>query len=274
MNRRNLIWIALTAIMMTAIFVAFAGCSDKSNNTPQTPPTLPPQSSFLMSFAGFATPSASPATGDDSGHVNFAQSALRVGYWNLILTVTLAVPTAAFIESFNHEPVRQDDGSWAWSYNVTVGVQYTCKLVGSTGNNEILWKMYITKAGAYSDYLWYSGSQNLTGTQGTWTVNRNPDQTNPYLRIDWHHNYTDSTGDLKYTNIIPGDAENGAYIYYGIPASGDYNRFYNIYSHSLDNLAEIEWNNPSFNGRVKDHNFYLDDAWHCWDESQHDITCP
>jgi len=114
----------------------------------------------------------------------------------------------------------------------------------------------------------------LRPTEGTWTVNRNPTQTNPFLRIDWHRNPSDSTGDLKYTNVIPSDAENGAYIFYGALATTGYDRFYHIYDIAQDNLAEIEWNYPDGNGRVKDQQYYGDSNWHCWNTVLDDIDCP
>jgi hypothetical protein len=266
--------VVLAAALMVMLLTTI-GCGNKSNNNQPTPPTLPPQSSFLMSFTGFTASSNSPTNGGEVlSRVNWGQSAVRVGFWNLALTVTLAVPTAAFLEAFNHQPVLQNNGSWAWTYNVTIGVVYTCRLVGKIANSEIQWNMYISKEGQYTDYLWYYGSHNLLATQGSWTVNRDPSQTNPFLGIDWHYSPTAGTGDLRYTNIIPGDTENGSYIFYSSIVSAGFDRFYHIYSISQDNLTEIEWNHTSLNGRVKDQNFYGDSNWHCWDENQNDIICP
>jgi len=170
--------------------------------------------------------------------------------------------------------VRQTDGSWEWSYSVTSGVIHTCRLNGKVVGNEVQWKMYISKAGEFSDYLWYGGSNNLAATEGSWIVNRNPTETNPFLQIDWHRNPSNNTGDLKYTNIIPGDEGNGGYIFYGSLASSGYDRFYDLYDISQDNLTEIEWDHQGGNGRVKDPHYYGDSNWHCWDTNLDDIACP
>ena len=66
-----------------------------------------------------------------------------------------------------------------------------------------------------------------------------------------------STGDIKYTNIIPGGAENGGYIYYGTQ-TGDMTRFYDIFNKGQDNLTEIEWNHTDYHGHVKDPNKFGD----------------
>jgi hypothetical protein len=105
-------------------------------------------------------------------------------------------------------------------------------------------------------------------------VNRGPDYEGPFLQIDWHRYISTQTGDIKYTNVIPGDAENGGYIFYGSTTDEEYDRFYNIYNKGQDNLAEIEWNFTNKNGRVKDEHFYLDADWHCWDSNFNDIDCP
>jgi hypothetical protein len=256
------------------------GCSDDDDVTEPaaTPPDLPPQSGFIMDFSNFAD-AGSLATPQvcldaDTSMLNWGQSVVRISFWNLALVVTLAVPTAAFVEAFNHEPVQQEDDSWEWTYSVTVGVPHTCRLVGRTENTQTHWEMYITKEGEYSDYLWYSGYHNLPLTEGVWTVNRHPDQSNPFLEIDWHRDPVTNTGDLKYTNIVPDAPENGSYIFYGSDTAADYDRFYHLYNVEEDNLAEIEWHHQDKNGRVKDEFFYGDSDWHCWDANLRDAACP
>ena len=274
MNHKNCALKIVPLVIVALMLAGMTGCSDKTTNAEKAP-ALPPQSSFIMDFSGFSNQSLSAGVALDAlSRVNWGQSALRLAIWNLVLTVNLVVPTAAFVEAFNHEPVRQTDGSWEWSYSVLAGVIHTCRLNGKVVGDQVQWRMYISKAGEYNDYLWYSGSHNLAATQGSWTVNRNPNQSNPYLQIDWRRNPTAGTGDLKYINVIPGDAENGGYIFYGSLATSGYDRFYQIYDKVQDNLAEIEWNHLEGNGRVKDQSSYGDSNWHCWDTNLDDIACP
>ncbi|MBU1318975.1 MAG: hypothetical protein KKG33_01625 [candidate division Zixibacteria bacterium] len=280
MKIRGHILLAAFAVFLMAITGAFIGCGDDETVNPPvvTPPDLPPQSTFVMDFDDFTQYVLwSSNAGDNTEALtkqNWGQSAVRVAFWNIALTVTLAVPVAAFVEAFQHDPMQLEDGSWQWTYSVTVGVEHTCRLVGNVEENEVSWSMYLSKEGEFTDYLWYSGTHNLPATEGEWTVNRGHDQANPFLGIEWHRNVSTATGDLKYTNIIPGDAENGGYIYYGSTTDTDYDRFYNIYNKGQDNLAEIEWNFTDKNGHVKDENFYGDTDWHCWDTNLDDVDCP
>jgi len=266
-----------------AFAVVFIGCGDdRTSNPTAQAPDLPPQSTFVMPFDGFVEQSAAQIPSGESlaamTKLNWGQSAVRIGVWNLLIGVGLAVPVASFIEAFNHDPVQLEDGSWQWSYSVTIdGAQpqeYTCRLVGNTVDNEVHWSMYLSQTGVFDDYLWYTGTNNLPSTEGTWTVNRGPDYGVPFLQIDWHRNVESQTGDLKYTNVIPDDAENGGYIFYGSNTDAAYDRFYNIYNKGQENLTRIEWNFANKNGRVKDEHFYLNIDWHCWDSNLDDVDCP
>ena len=278
MQRKVNYLIVLGVILMISVIIGTSGCSKSKSTSPiSQAPGLPPQSSFIMDFSDFATSSKGPQfTGDPTDtfpRVNWGQSALRVGFWNTVLTVVLAVPTAAFVESFNHTPIRLSDGSWQWSYNVAAGEIYTCHLVGNIVSSQVQWKMYVSKQGAFTDYLWYSGSHDLLATQGTWTVNRNPDQTNPFLHIDWFRNTSDGTTRVKYTNFIPNDPENGSYVDYTMSTISGIDRRYNIFDVVQDNLTQIEWDHTNKNGRITDSLFYHDAEWHCWDENRHDVAC-
>jgi hypothetical protein len=270
--------IGFAASLAAVCLLGFACSDDDDAVSPPVAqaPEIPPQSTFIMNFSDYEDQAEAPsAPGSELSRINWGQSALRIGFWNLALTVTLAVPAAAFVEAFNHEPIMLGDSSWEWSYSVVVAsAVHTCRLNGKVVDDDVQWRMYITKVGEYSDYLWYSGSHDLGATEGTWTVNRHPDEVNPFIGIEWHRNPVNGTGDLKYTNIIPEHEENGGYIYYGSTSDPDNDRFYRIYNKGEDNLAEIEWNSSTKAGRVKDEFFYGDQLWHCWDENLDDVDCP
>jgi hypothetical protein len=273
-------WLAvLVAISLAGALVA--GCSDdKGTNAKLEPPEIPPASTFIMDFAGFTSSTlTNPAT--DSGHgilvyskANWSWAAGNVFVWNVIITVGLAVPIAAFVEAFNHESVRETDGTWVWAYNVEVAdAMYLAELHGRTTEEGIEWAMHVSKQGAYSDFVWYTGESNLPGTEGTWTVYNSPDDPDSLLGILWHRNPTQETADIKYTNIVPDGDENGGYIYYGVTDNVPFDAFYDIYNKGQDNLARIEWSRTAMNGRVKDPLHFGDSTWHCWDANRDDVGC-
>jgi len=292
-NMGENLWAYLLLTLMAAAFLMFA-CSEDNPTKPKESPEIPPLSTFLMDFGDFTTmgevlvnpeqivlpiPSDIPS-GEDSYRITLSQdnwgwAAFHVGVWNIVITVGLAVPVASFVESFSHEPEQQPNGSWVWSYSFTVMEdEYTAELHGDIDNDGTDWEMYISKAGVYQDFLWYYGDADLFLTEGTWTLNKDPEDPIPFIGIQWHRNVQDSTADIKYSNIVPDGPENGSYIHYGITNEIPYDAFYDIYNKGYENLTNIEWNRTTKDGQVKDAHHFGDEDWHCWDGSHEDIECP
>lgn len=266
----------------------------------ESPPELPPASTFIIDFDDFLSPepSSSDLEGseqswqyiayspqisdlfadnryapDEQGNWGFA--ALNVGFWNIVLFVGLVVPVAAFIESFEHTPEQQPDYTWVWSYEVPVDDDlYTAELHGRFIDSGVRWEMYISKEGEYDNFQWYYGESNLPATEGFWILMKSHSDPTELLRIDWHRDITDGSSDIKYTNIVPGGPENGGYILYEVTTESPYDRSYEIYNKGKDNTTNIEWNSSTMEGRVKDSAHFGDDDWHCWDFNHQDIECP
>ncbi|MCB0271225.1 MAG: hypothetical protein KDH95_23910 [Calditrichaeota bacterium] len=275
MNRRNRFGL-LTIIALLLIF--FAGCAEKGSTDPQEEaPEIPPLSTFLMDFNSFDTTSALPKINGitlQQQDANWRWAGFKVGVWNLVITVNLAIPVAAFVESFQHEPVQQSDGSWIWAYNFGIG--NSAKLRAFLENNEINWEMRITKPNQYTDFLWFTGVSNLVATEGTWQLNVSPNDPKPYLDILWHRNPQQGSADVRYTNVIPNNPGNGGYIFYGITNDTPFNAFYDIWNVELNNLTNIEWNRSDFHGHITDPLHFGDTNRHCWDTLDNgliDITC-
>lgn len=279
---RFYLWITLTVLS----FLIIAGC-DKNNITEpgkndNEPPQIPPLFTMVMDFSSFASTtgySVSPEGDTYNNEIlsskNWGWAALNVAVWNSILTVTLAIPVASFVESFSHEPVRQPDGSWLWSYNFRVlGVLHTAELYAKVNGSEIQWDMYISRLNGFTRFNWYSGKSNFVTTEGNWTLYKQPDDPTPVLGIDWHRNLQDRTADIKYMNIIPNDPENGGYIFYGVTNDPTYDGFYEIYHKGKDNHTDIKCNLSGKNGRVRDPLHFGDNDWHCWNQDLQDIECP
>lgn len=277
-------WISALTLLILA-FSMFPGCGDDDESTtgPESePPDIPPVSAFLMDFSDFpssaqgrwaALARAEGAEGAGTKH-NWTQAAARVFVWNILITVGLAVPVASFVEAFNHEPALQTDGTWVWSYNFYVAqVLHLAELHGKLEDDVVTWKMYISKQDAYTDFLWYEGESNVATTEGTWTLNHDPDDPYPLVGILWHRNPAEETADIKYTNIVPDGPENGGYIFYGITNEVDYDTFYDIYNKGQDNYTDIEWNRTTKDGRISDPAHYIDTDWHCWDTNLEDVEC-
>jgi hypothetical protein len=250
--------------------------------TADEPPELPPLSSVVMDFSDFT--SRGPLLGVENptlsdmeieGYGNWGWAFLNVAVWNTILEVTLAVPVASFAEAFNHVPVQQPDGTWIWAYTFqVVEVTYYAQLHGGVTPDGFEWEMHISREDGFQDFLWYTGQCELDLSEGTWTFYKDPDEPLPCLGIEWHHEPATELGDIKYTNIEPGSPGNGGYIYYGLTDDPLYDGFYNIYNKGDDNHTDIEWNDTTIEGRVRDLARFGDNNWHCWDSNLEDTVCP
>lgn len=290
MNRKFLVTINII-LSVVLITLLCASCIGGTNNTKTAePPQIPPQSTFVMDFSDFAqsqtsySPSktstilpVSFSPGKSSGigstnalgdRSNWLFAALNVGFWNLAGFVGLTVPVAAFVESIKQTPVKQPDGSWIWTYSITVqGVTYTAELHGKYTDTGVRWDMYITKENEYTDFLWYYGESNSGSTQGYWVIKDRPSNPNDLLRIDWNRDPANETGDIKYTNIVPGGTENGGYISFTVTKGQDLDRSYEIYNKGKNETTDIEWNSVTKAGQVKDSVHFGDNNWHYWDSS-------
>jgi hypothetical protein len=269
---KRLNYLVLLTIVLIGM-LSVSGCK-KDSEDPKTAPALPPQSGFVMNFDDFSKPADTlkSAFAVDS-YANWGYSYLNVAFWNSVLTVTLAIPVASYVEAFNHEAIyHPDTDNWTWSYNFNVGfTAYEAELTGKVVDTYVNWEMRITKAGEYADFLWYRGKSDLLQTGGYWILSENPVNANDFLRIDWKK-YSDGTSDIKYSNIKPGDSENGSYIWYGT-ALTTFDRFYQIFHKSVNNHTAIEWSATLNNGHVKDPLHFNDTGWHCWDYQLQDIVC-
>jgi len=232
-------------------------------------PELPPESAFIL------TPmdsSAQKSLALDTVYANYAAG--TVGVWSFILSVGLAVPVKAYQVALEQTP-RYEKEKWVWEYTFGLGINktYIVQLYGQVVDSTVNWEMHISLSGNFDDFVWYTGTHNLDGTIGQWTIYKSPTEDYEFLRIDWTRNPEDNTGTLKYTNIVPDGPENGGYIYYGNDQDGDFDVFYDIYNKGADNLIEIDYNSQYHNGRVRNEVFFGDANWRCWDESYGNITC-
>lgn len=273
MKIKNQSFAIIVLCIAAAGILSLSSC--KKDDETRTAPALPPQSGFVMNFSDFSNSGDTLKSSQQiDTYTNWGYSYLNVAVWNAALTVGLAIPVASFAEAFNHEAVyHPDNNNWTWSYNFNVGfTAYAAVLTGAIAGDSTSWEMRITKAGFYSNFLWYHGKASITQTGGYWILAESPENPNDLLRIDWNK-YTDGTADIKYTNIKPGAAENGGYIYYGTSLSS-FDRFYHIYNKGLNNNTDIEWSSTLKNGHVKDPHHFNSTAWQCWDYSLQDIVCP
>lgn len=265
----------LTRLLILATLVAPAACKD-AGAPDGDPPAMLSDATFVADFSNFqnspspvaALSGAAPAAGS-----NWIYSAVVVGFWNTALAVTLVAPVAAFRAAIGQTPTGEN-GAWVWRYNFNIGTaQHSARLEARPATGGIDWDMYMSKSGEYTDFHWYEGFSRLDATSGTWTLQRAPNQDVKFIDIAWTRNAALSTGDIKYTNVTPGSAENGSYILQATTPSISYNSFMELGSASTSNVTRIEWNRASKVGRVRDPANFGDSNWHCWDVNLNNVAC-
>jgi len=294
-SMKRLIGKTLTHLLLVLfILVLTPGCSDVARA-----PTIPPIETFLIPFDAFKSSATSSsvsvtesrtqtttlsfpvneqsplASALSSNQSNWNYTALTVGFWGAVVIVGLAVPVAAFCESFQHTPVQQPDGSWVWSYSVSIGGSvYNAELHGQFITEGVHWDMRISKEGEYQDFLWYYGENNLPATAGFWILKQSPAVPNDLLRIDWSRNISAGTYAISYTNIVPDGPENGGYIDVQYTEEILYDYICDIYNKGQDNHTFIEFSSNTGEGRVQNSKHFGDDNWHCWDSNRINVACP
>ncbi|MCB9851158.1 MAG: hypothetical protein H6817_10700 [Phycisphaerales bacterium] len=272
-------WMRILCTGLVLSATVLAGC----NTTEQEKaPDIPPESTMVMDFSDFGNEGITVSNARVVQSVpgtNWAGSVITIGIWSAIVTVTLVVPVAAFLESFNHEPTELENGDWQWAYEYRVsGVLHSAALQADVKLSGVEWNMYISKEGEYTDYHWFSGQSNLAVTEGTWTLNYPPgvnaDDPAPFIFIEWTRDPNTMTGDIKYTNITDGMSDSNGFIYSAITEDEPFDAYYTIYTDTNANTTGIEWNLTTKDGRVRDAQRFGDSDWHCWDEDLQNVECP
>ena len=166
--KRDKAFNAMIFMLFVMFTLMFFSCSEEEIVPVTEPsPDLPPQSTFIIDFSEFPdtvfpAPPENMFLTDSLERTNWQWASFNAGVWNVVLTVTLVAPVAAFKEAFNHKPVQQTDGSWLWSYNVPVGgIIHNIKLYGISTSGGVEWRMLLSKQGFYQDFEWFTGFSNL-----------------------------------------------------------------------------------------------------------------
>lgn len=239
-------------------------------------PELPALNSMMMPFAGFEDADPHGKSGGDekdNAYYNWIYSATHVVIWNTVLSLNLAIPVASYGEAFKHDPSYIGNGVWEWAYDHDYnGKTYSARLLGQlTDDDEIKWDMYISQAGGFSNVHWFTGLTSTVDEKATWTLSHQPYNPEPFLRMDYEN--TIAEGSMRATNVIPNSKDNGDYIEFRRYLDAEFDRHYDVYQITQDNLLEIQWNEAKSNGRVKNLKEFGTEDWNCWDGDLKNIDC-
>jgi hypothetical protein len=257
---------------LALLFVIALGFLTGCKKDKGDPPSLPPEESMIIDFSNFT-----PVT--KSGDFNL-QKGIEDYNWTFAVlstatfraaSVLLTVPVAAFKLAIDQTPVFVDNATWEWSYSYLS--TYNVRLTGQIRSSDVLWNMYVEKTGtgSFDEFLWYTGTSNLDGSGGTWTLNLSNVYPDPFLKIDWTRSGSAVTS-VKYTYIreyendgTTLDEKNGSYITLSsITGTYDAKFVIHYYNGSSFSDVDVEWSTTGKNGRVKCLAFFGDTDWHEW----------
>lgn len=276
--RKSILFFAL--LLSLSIFQSCEKESfDNGNPDNLVAPTLPTTDLYSIPTAALRDDEADNIANSAPPGVtykNWIHAGLNLLVWNTVVVSQVTLPIAAFAEAFNHQAEFIGNATFEWAYQYTApGANiYNISLTGQYISNtqEVDWVMTASKVGGFSDIIWYTGSTNQGNTQGTFTLNRNSNNPEPYLELAYTRNNSNNDGVVRYTNVAPNDPGNGNYIEYRTESSNTFNRAFDLDLGS-GNFLEIQWNEPSGEGRVKHENHFNDTEWHCWNVDKVDVDC-
>lgn len=252
--------ILLSGVILFSVFM-FSGCEKESKDKA---PELPPLSTMEIDLGEFTLAKKASDT-----YFNFLTAAFAVGYWNTVLTFSLAVPVVSYAEAFNHEAVNVERNTWKWTYSVNVNdTLYTAELYATLEGAMVNLEMHISQENGFQDFIWYTGTCNNTRTEGQWTLYDNPVNNQAILAITWQRNWDAETFSTRYTITDETSEQNTSYLEYGIEEDTNFDAYYLIYDASETKSFEVNYNTESHEGRV-----YYDEAWHCWNSDHQDVSC-
>jgi hypothetical protein len=262
-------------LMLMAMGLSLLCLSCDKNEEEGTLPELPPVEALQMPLDDFiGNPSENENLKSGYTYTNALYSYGTVSVWNLLVSVPMVVPVAAYLEALNHTPVYLGENSWEWSYALTQGEDaYSARLVTTRiSNEEFTAEMFITRAGFFEDFKWFDGTIRYDRTHADWTLYEGPESQVAWLNIEWNMDWELEVSDITY-EIVKADAdEYGSSITYGVTEDDDYDAFYNISFSQKETF--IKWNRTTKEGTVKDESFFGDADWHPWNSLFHDVVIP
>lgn len=258
--------LSLSLILM---FLIVTACKKDKGD----PPVLPPAESMTIDFSNFDTQTKGEfSKGTASSNWEFA--ALAAGTFKILAGSTLIIPITAFHVAIDQTPVYVSDKNWQWTYNATIAsVTYKARLTALIRATDVEWKMYLTKDGAYTDFLWFEGTSKTDGTGGQWILYKSNDEPVKILQIDWTKSGS-AIGTVSYTYTKAGDTFKDSYIEYGLTTNSPFNAFYKIHFYNVSKFTDVdvEWSSTSHSGRIKSSD-YLNGTWFCWDQNKINTVC-
>ncbi|MCF6183913.1 MAG: hypothetical protein L3J56_04655 [Bacteroidales bacterium] len=243
------------------IFIGSFGCKQPE----KAAPLLPPEKFLSIDFSYFTTPE------NETGF--YAHAFNTTLSWTGLLNDSLQLYKNLLNVISEKNLVYQDNDTWLISDSYYSGEnQYDINYFEILNADTVETKLFFTLDSTYTNLLLFDGHFFPKTTVGYRQINK-PDTGNTavkFLRIDWSV-ISESQKYLKFTNLLSNN-KNGDFIIYKDSSDSQYTTFFDLFDKASDNHTVIEYNKTNSTGRIKDKDYFGDDAWHCWDEQKQDLV--
>ncbi len=255
-------------IFVLGILMMFLSCTlFGPKEKEELPFSLPMQSTMEPDFSNFEPNSSGKIRTIDTSltsYKNWGEAVTVVSVWKILVTITLSAPIAVYGAALNQEPVLTDSG-YVWKYSKQHGLTtYHAELLGYLTLEKVNWKMRVS-GGVFTDFLWCTGSSEMSGTSGQWIFYETGSDTLGV--IDWTRQ-SDTNKSIKITSKKSDSY--GNYLSYTVSNS---NRAFVIEDLAKGKKYEVNWNYDTKAGNTK---ATSDGATgtKCWDTTLQNTVCP
>jgi len=276
-NMKRIIYI----FFAVGILFALQSCNKDSNDdNPDNlaAPAIPDTALFTIPTQSFGVAGGKDTSSTRNDKSNWIHAGLNVLVWNTVVFVNTAIPIAAFGHAFDYEAEYIGNLTWEWTYEYQSppdngSKKYDVSLTGKyiNSNDEVAWTMAVNEQGSSAKFVWYEGIVSVNHTGGSFTVNKDPLNPKPYMKIDFTRKVATNDVTIRFSNVLSGDVGEGDYIEWRTQNGETFDRGYDVWN--KESLLEIEANDVSKDGRVKHPIHFGDEEWHCWDTDQFNIDC-
>jgi hypothetical protein len=225
-RKLRLRWLPVILMVATVLFIAVSCDKNQKGDKPE----LPPVESLFMSYADFdEQPGVTKSALASYENFSYAYSSLLFWHSSPSITLTMALPIAAYGYALTQESEYMGDNTWKWSFDFQWNeISYIVTLTASRENNEeFSVKMDVALAELPNMGIkWFDGMIRYDHTQATWTIYK--EGTLAVVEGEMNYNYETNAGDLKYTYVEPEKEETGSYILYEYDQEALYDASYTV----------------------------------------------
>ncbi len=220
----------------------------------QEEPQIPNLEEFYISLEKFIAYSDSL---DNDMFYNWGGAVEPALYWSELLNNYDSLFSAYQLCTFN-EPEHFGGNTWYWTVNLPT---FTFEIFATPSLSSCYYEGYLISKDDNNRYKVFEGNYSEENSEGTFAFYTEDDT----LNISWEEQSGMKLYQLRNT-------ESGTYERLYFIQSSDLTQYYEITTNNEEDTAFI-YLHQDLSGEVKNHNYFGDYYWHCWDYNLRNSEC-